>query len=94
VWALPYWPLSIRDHFPKREKRVSARERFADSFAKHFLMPASGLNRRFTEMHRSSKRGITLAHVCTLADLYQVSVQALVLRLEELRRLPSGTWSD
>ena len=56
-------------------------------------MPASGLNRRFTEMHRSSERGITLAHVCALADLYQVSVQALVLRLEELGRLPSGTWA-
>jgi Zn-dependent peptidase ImmA (M78 family) len=27
-----------------------------------------------------------------LADLYQVSVQALILRLEELRRLPTGTW--
>ena len=34
-------------------------------------MPASGLNRRFTEMHRSSERGITLAHVCALADLYR-----------------------
>ncbi len=56
-------------------------------------MPASGLNRRFTEMHRSSERGIALAHVCALADLYQVSVQALVLRLEELRRLPNGTWA-
>ena len=56
-------------------------------------MPASGLNRRFTEMHRSSEQGITLAHVCALGDLYQVSVQALVLRLEELRRLPNGTWA-
>jgi len=56
-------------------------------------MPASGLNRRFTEMHRSSERGIALAQVCALADLYQVSVQALVLRLEELRRLPNGTWA-
>ena len=78
--------------FLSEKKRASARERFADSFAKHFLMPTSGLNRRFTEMHRSSERGITLAHVCALADLYQVSVQALVLRMEELRRLPSGTW--
>lgn len=78
--------------FLSEKKRVSARERLADSFARHFLMPASGLNRRFTEVHRSSERGITLAHVCALAGLYQVSVQALVLRLEELRRLPSGTW--
>jgi Zn-dependent peptidase ImmA (M78 family) len=43
-------------------------------------------------MHRSSEGGITLAHVCSLANLYQVSVQALILRLEELRRLPTGTW--
>lgn len=78
--------------FLSEKKRASARERFADSFARQFLMPACGLNRRFTEMHRSSDRGITLAHVCALADLYQVSVQALMLRLEELRRLPSGTW--
>lgn len=78
--------------FLSEKKRASVRERFADSFAKHFLMPASGLNRRFTEMHRGSEQGITLAHVCALADLYQVSVQALLLRLEELRRLPSGTW--
>jgi Zn-dependent peptidase ImmA (M78 family)/DNA-binding XRE family transcriptional regulator len=79
--------------FLSEKRRVSARERIADSFARHFLMPASGLNRRFTELHRSSERGITLAHVCALADLYQVSVQALVLRLEELGRLPSGTWA-
>jgi Zn-dependent peptidase ImmA (M78 family)/DNA-binding XRE family transcriptional regulator len=79
--------------FLSEKKRVSVSERFADSFATHFLMPASGLNRRFTEMHRSSERGITLAHVCALADLYEVSVQALVLRLQDLRRLPSGTWS-
>jgi Zn-dependent peptidase ImmA (M78 family)/DNA-binding XRE family transcriptional regulator len=72
--------------------RRSARERFAEAFAKHFLMPSSALNRRFTEMHRASERGITLAHICDLADLYQVSLQALILRLEELRRLPSGTW--
>jgi Zn-dependent peptidase ImmA (M78 family)/DNA-binding XRE family transcriptional regulator len=72
--------------------RSNRKERLADGFARHFLMPASGLNRRFTELHRSSESGITLAHVCTLANLYQVSVQALMLRLEELRRLPSGTW--
>jgi len=72
--------------------RTNKRERLADGFARHFLMPAGGLNRRFTELHRSSESGITLAHVCSLANLYQVSVQALMLRLEELRRLPTGTW--
>jgi transcriptional regulator with XRE-family HTH domain/Zn-dependent peptidase ImmA (M78 family) len=68
------------------------RERVADSFAAVFLMPASGLNRRFTDLNRASEKGITLAHICSLADLYQVSVQALILRLEDLRRLSIGTW--
>jgi Zn-dependent peptidase ImmA (M78 family) len=27
-----------------------------------------------------------------LADLYNVSVQAIILRLEDMRRLPAGTW--
>jgi len=72
--------------------RSNKKERLVDSFARYFLMPATGLNRRFTELHRSAEGGITLAHVCTLANLYQVSVQALILRLEELRRLPTGTW--
>jgi Zn-dependent peptidase ImmA (M78 family)/DNA-binding XRE family transcriptional regulator len=79
--------------FLNERKRHSASERFADAFAENFLMPAGGLNRRFTEMHRSSATGqITLAQICTIADLYQVSVQALVIRLEKLRRLPTGTW--
>lgn len=79
--------------FLNERKRRSASERFADAFAENFLMPASGLNRRFTEVHRSSASGqITLAQICTLADLYQVSVQALIIRLEKLKRLPSGTW--
>ena len=74
-------------------KRNSTVERFADAFAENFLMPASGLNRRFSEMHRGSPAGsITLAQICSLADLYQVSVQALIIRLEKLRRLPTGTW--
>jgi Zn-dependent peptidase ImmA (M78 family)/transcriptional regulator with XRE-family HTH domain len=73
--------------------RQTVAERFADSFAENFLMAASGLNRRFTEMLSVSAGGsITLAQICTLADLYRVSVQALVIRLEKLRRFPIGTW--
>jgi Zn-dependent peptidase ImmA (M78 family) len=74
------------------DKKLVGRERLADNFAKYFLMPSSGLNRRFTELHRATEKGVTLADVCSLANLYQVSVQALVLRLEELSRLPSGIW--
>lgn len=74
-------------------RHISAsKERLTDFFAENFLMPASGINRRFSEIHRSSPKGVTLADIVGLADLYRVSVQALVLRLETLRRLPPGTW--
>lgn len=80
--------------FLQEKRRQSITERFADAFAEHFLMPASGINRRFTEIHRSSSKGITMAEICHLADLYQVSVQALVIRLEKLKRFPLGTWDS
>lgn len=80
--------------FLQEKRRQSATERFADAFAENFLMPASGLNRRFTELLRASPKGITMAEICHLADLYQVSVQALVIRLEKLKRFPLGTWES
>ncbi len=78
--------------FLTAKRRQSFYERLADAFAENFLLPANGLNRRFTELHRSSPNGITLAQLCTLADLYQVSVQSLIIRLEKLRRFPTGMW--
>ena len=70
----------------------SGKEKVADAFAENFLMPASGLNRRFSDIHRSSSQGATLADMLNLAAFYRIAVQALVLRLETLRRLPGGTW--
>ena len=81
--------------FLQGKRRQSANERLADAFAENFLMPASGLNRRFTEIQRSTvAKSITMAEICHLADLYQVSVQALVIRLEKLHRLRIGTWDS
>lgn len=73
-------------------ERVPASERFADAFARSFLMPAPGLRRRFNEMSRLSGGKITAAETCRVAHYYFVSVEAMMLRLEELRLLPSGTW--
>ncbi len=73
-------------------RRGSATERLADEFAGQFLMPASGLERRMTELTMGRSTGVTLADIVSLADLYKVSVQAMILRLEALRRLPPGTW--
>ncbi len=73
-------------------KRVPESERFADAFARHFLMPSSGLTRRFQAMKRSKEGPVTPADVLSLAHLYQVSFAALMLRLEELRLISLGSW--
>ena len=73
-------------------RRVPAHERFADAFAGCFLMPAAGLKRRFNEISRAAAGEVTVADVCRIAHYYFVSIEAVTLRLEELRLLPGGTW--
>jgi Zn-dependent peptidase ImmA (M78 family)/transcriptional regulator with XRE-family HTH domain len=73
-------------------RRSPESERFADAFARHFLMPSAGLQRRFESIRRSKGKPITPADVLALSHLYRVSFQAMTWRLEELRLLPSGTW--
>lgn len=72
--------------------RVPASERFADAFARFFLMPASSLQRRFHEIKKLKNGSITPADLLELADMYSVSFQALLLRLEEMQLLPGKTW--
>ncbi len=73
-------------------KRIPAAERFADAFARSMLMPAAGLRRRFYQISREAEGRITAADLCRIAHYYFVSVHAVMLRLEELRLLPRGTW--
>ncbi len=73
-------------------KRLSESERFADGFAASFLMPRTGLVRRFVELKRSKAGSVTPASLVQLAHTYGVSAQALTLRLEDLGMIPSGTW--
>ena len=72
--------------------RVPATERFADAFAGCLLMPEPGLRRRFNELLRASGGNVTAADVCRVAHYYFVSVEAMMLRLEQLGVLPRGTW--
>jgi Zn-dependent peptidase ImmA (M78 family)/transcriptional regulator with XRE-family HTH domain len=79
--------------FLGRVRRRPDLERFADAFARAFLLPATGLQRRFHELQRSRNGRLpTPADLCMLAHFYFVSVEALAVRLEELRLLPTGTW--
>ena len=72
--------------------RVPAHERFADTFARSMLMPETGLRRRFNEISRAFEGRVTAAEVCHIAHYYFVSVEAMMLRLEELQLLPRGAW--
>jgi len=67
-------------------------ERFAGAFAMYFLMPTGGLLRRYNDIRRKSK--ISPAVLCTLAHYYGVSLEALTLRLEGMKLLPTGTWDS
>ncbi len=75
-----------------RYRRMPASERLAEAFARAFLMPSSGLRRRYLELERERSRGVTHGDLCRLAHYYAVSVEAMTRRLEELRLIPSGTW--
>lgn len=73
-------------------KRIPREERFADAFAQYFLMPTARIKRHFYELKQANNGKITAADLCTLAHRYDVSFEALLLRLEGLRRLiPVGT---
>jgi Zn-dependent peptidase ImmA (M78 family)/DNA-binding XRE family transcriptional regulator len=74
-----------------RFERRPAGERFAEAFARSFLMPASGLRRRFLELERERAKGVTYGDLCRLAHFYAASVEAMTRRLEELRLIPAGT---
>lgn len=73
-------------------QRVPTAERFADSFAENFLLPTSGVKRRFHEIRQSRREGVTPADLLHLADLFQVSLEAMVRRLENLDLLRPHTW--
>ena len=54
---------------PGSYERAPARERFADAFAENFLMPASGIMRRFHEIALSRPAGLPRAILVNLAAL-------------------------
>jgi len=75
----------------ERFERRPAGERFAEAFARSFLVPAPGLRRRFLAIQRERAKGFTYGDLCRLAHFYAVSVEAMTRRLEEVRLIPAGT---
>jgi len=67
-------------------------EVFAETLTKELLMPASGVSRRFADQCRMNGNHFAAIDIVALALHFGVSFQAMTLRLEELQRLPKGTY--
>jgi Zn-dependent peptidase ImmA (M78 family) len=74
------------------EGRKPVNERFAESFAMAFLMPATGVRRQFNEV-LTTTGDFQVADLLRLSSFYFVSVQAMALRLEGLNLIGKGWWS-
>jgi Zn-dependent peptidase ImmA (M78 family)/DNA-binding XRE family transcriptional regulator len=70
--------------------RKPANERFAESFALSFLMPASSVRQRFHDVVTTTG-DFRVADLRRLSHFYYVSVEAMALRLEQLGLIPKGS---
>jgi Zn-dependent peptidase ImmA (M78 family)/DNA-binding XRE family transcriptional regulator len=74
-------------------QRKPENERFADAFAAAFLMPETGVQRRFYE-EVERKSDFNVGDLCRMADYYAVSLMAMTLRLESLTLIGRGSWDS
>ena len=71
--------------------RKPPNERFAESFAMGFLMPASSVRLRFNEVVNTTGN-FQVGDLVRLKHQFSVSLEAMALRLESLGLLKQGTW--
>jgi Zn-dependent peptidase ImmA (M78 family) len=69
----------------------SREERYANAFARSFLMPARAVMEKFKEVTAGSSH-LTRRHIILLSHFFGSSRPALALRLEELDLARKGTW--
>lgn len=72
--------------------RKPANERFAESFALCFLMPASSVRQRFHDIVTTTN-DFQVADLRRLSHFYFVSIEAMALRLEQLGLIQKGSWA-
>lgn len=77
--------------FTDDEHYVSREERYANAFQRCFLSPARAVRQRFAEI-TAGQSHLTRRHVILLANMFGLSREAMVRRLEELRLARDGTW--
>lgn len=74
------------------DPRRDPSEQFSEALAAEFLMPSTGVRRRFAEHLRDKGAHFSAADLIAMARFHGVSFQAMTLRLEELQLLPRGTY--
>lgn len=75
-----------------RDGRDASRAgRYADAFARTFLMPLRTMERQFRRTVAGMSK-LTRQHVALLASEFGVPPEAMALQLEELSLAPAGTW--
>ncbi len=75
------------------QKSRDATEVFCDAFARELLMPAEGLRRRVSQRRRSRGGRLTFTDLLAYANAYEISFQAMSLRLEALGCIERGTFA-
>ncbi len=97
-WSMAHGYLHFLAHrrkpvldFDGQYQRIPESERLAEAFPKYFLMPTSGLLRRFNDLSCDHGK-FTTTNLFSLAHYYGVSIEALAYRMEGLALLPTGTW--
>ncbi len=73
--------------------RKPANERFAESFALSFLMPATSVRQKFHDIVATTG-DFQVADLCRMKHFYFVSLEAMTLRVEQLGLIPKGTWES
>jgi Zn-dependent peptidase ImmA (M78 family)/transcriptional regulator with XRE-family HTH domain len=80
------------DILDESESLKRTEELFPESFSTEFLMPAVGVQKRFADKCRGRAGRFTAVDLYSLARHFEVSFQAMALRLEDLRLLPPGSY--
>jgi Zn-dependent peptidase ImmA (M78 family)/DNA-binding XRE family transcriptional regulator len=75
------------------EKLSGPDERFANAFSYAFLMPPSGVRRKFQDFVESDNK-FTTRHLILLAHTFHVSTEAMCRQLEKLELLPQGSYES
>ena len=70
---------------------TSREEKYADAFARSFLMPSRALLTKFKEVTAGASN-FTRRHIIIISHHFGVSREAAVRRLEELQAVKRGTW--